>query len=254
MSILLVPGFMADETLWDEVLPRLERFGPVLHADLRHDTSVAAMARRALAAAPPSFVLVGFSMGGYVAREIARQAPQHGKRVEAMVLIATSTRPDSAALQRRKGAIGHAAPSIAFSGLSRTAVASSLHPQRRDDETMIERVRAMGMRLGGEVFRRQSVLERPGDIDCLGGIRCPTLVVAAAQDGLRSLEESREMQEHIAGAELAVIEDSGHMIPIEAPQRLADLVVPWLERHAAGLGGERHSRAPDAQPGLPLAP
>jgi pimeloyl-ACP methyl ester carboxylesterase len=89
----------------------------------------------------------------------------------------------------------------------------------------------MGARLGGEVFRRQSMLERPGDLDRLHEIRCPTLVVAAAQDQLRSLEEARELQAGIPGAALEVIEDTGHMIPIEAPQRLAGVIVPWLEQH-----------------------
>jgi pimeloyl-ACP methyl ester carboxylesterase len=232
MALLLVPGFMADETLWRDLLPQLASFGPVTHADLRQDTSVEAMARRALAAAPPSFLLVGFSMGGYVARDIARLAPDYGKRVEALVLIATSTRPDTPAMRQRKGAVGHAAPSIAFSGLSRTAVATSLHPRDRHNDALIERVRAMGVSLGGEVFRRQSVLDRPGDIDRLGDIRCPTLVVAAADDQLRSLDEARELQAGIPEATLAVIEDSGHMIPIEAPERLGELIVPWLAAHA----------------------
>jgi pimeloyl-ACP methyl ester carboxylesterase len=228
MALLLVPGFMADDTLWRDLEVPLARFAPVHHADLRHDGTIEAMARRALETAPPSFLLVGFSMGGYVAREIARLAPE---RVRALVLIATSSRPDSPALRQRKGAIGKAAPSLAFSGLSRIAVASSLHPKQRDNEALIERVRAMGVRLGGEVFRRQSMLERPGDLDRLIEIRCPTLVVAAAQDQLRSLEEARELQAGIPGATLEVIEDSGHMIPIEAPARLAAVIVPWLERH-----------------------
>jgi pimeloyl-ACP methyl ester carboxylesterase len=231
MALLLVPGFMADETLWNDMRAALARFGPILHADLRHDTSVEAMARRALASAPPSFLLVGFSMGGYVARDIARLAPEYGKRVDALVLVATSTRPDTPAMRQRKGAVGHAAPSVAFSGLSRTAVASSLHPKNKHNEAMIERVRAMGVRLGGEVFRRQSVLERPGDIDRLRAIGCPTLVIAAAQDQLRSLEEAQELQAGIPDARLAVIEDSGHMIPIEAPQCLLEVIVPWLADH-----------------------
>ncbi|MGZ5182915.1 MAG: alpha/beta fold hydrolase [Ramlibacter sp.] len=229
MAILLVPGFMADETLWRDLEAPLARFAPIHHADLRHDSSIEAMARRALQSAPPSFLLVGFSMGGYVARDIARLAPE---RVRALALIATSTRPDTPALQRRKGAIGNAAPSIAFSGLSRTAVATSLHPKDRDNEALIERVRGMGMRLGGEVFRRQSMLERPGDLDRLQEIRCPTLVVAASHDQLRSLEEARELQQGIPGATFELIEDSGHMIPIEAPERLAGVIVPWLSQYA----------------------
>jgi pimeloyl-ACP methyl ester carboxylesterase len=90
----------------------------------------------------------------------------------------------------------------------------------------------MGVRLGGEVFRRQSMLERRSDLDRLGEIRCPTLVVAAGHDQLRSMEEAREMQAGIPGAGFALIEDSGHMIPIEAPEALAGVIVPWLERYA----------------------
>jgi pimeloyl-ACP methyl ester carboxylesterase len=227
MSILLVPGYMADETLWDDVLGPLGKFGPVVHADLRHDSSIEAMAGRALANAPADFILVGFSMGGYVAREIARMAPG---RVRALVLIATSTRADSPSLRQSRAGVGKAAASVSFSGLSKTAIATSLHPKQHDNEALIERVRAMGVRLGGEVFRRQSAIVRAGDRDRLHEIRCPTLIVAAGQDRLRSREESEEMHAGIAGAELAVIEDSGHMVPIEAPQALLAIVEPWLDR------------------------
>ena len=226
MSILLVPGYMADETLWDGMRDRLAPYGPLAHADLRHDSTLEAMARRALLDAPPSFVLVGFSMGGYVAREIVYQAPE---RVRALVLIATSTRPDSTALRQSKGVVAKAAPSVSFAGLSRTAIATSLHPDQRHNEALIERVRAMGVRLGGEAFRHQSMLERPGDLGRLHAIRCPTLIVAAAQDRLRSLEEAQELHAGIAGSALTVIEDTGHMIPIEAPDALLAVLLPWLE-------------------------
>ena len=230
MSILLVPGYMADETLWDDVADGLAQFGPVVHADLRHDPTIEAMAARVLANAPDAFILVGFSMGGYVAREIARLAPG---RVRALVLIATSTRADTPSLRQSRGTVGKAAASVSFSGLSKTAIATSLHPKEAANEALIERVRAMGVRLGGEVFRRQSAIVRTGDRERLHEIRCPTLIVAAGQDRLRSREESEEMHAGIPGSELAVIEDSGHMLPIEAPQALLAIVAPWLEKVAA---------------------
>lgn len=227
MTILLVPGYMLDETLWDDVRERLAPFGPLAHADLRHDSTIEDLARRALAEAPPSFILIGFSMGGYVAREMLRQAPE---RVRALVLIATSARPDSDTVRQRKRTVARAAPSVSFAGLSRTAIASSLHPREASNEALIERVRMMGVRLGGEAFRNQSMVERPGDLHLLDAIRCPTLVIAAGHDGLRSLEEVQEMHAGIAGAQFALIEDSGHMIPLEAPQQLCDVIVHWLEK------------------------
>lgn len=230
MSILLVPGYMADEALWDDVLQALAEFGPVAHADLRHDASIEAMAARSLADAPAGFILVGFSMGGYVAREIARLAPE---RVRALVLIATSTRADTPALRQSRGTVGKAAASVSFSGLSKTAIATSLHPKQAGNEALLERVRAMGVRLGGEVFRRQSAIVRTSDRERLHEIRCPTLIVAAGQDRLRSREEAEEMRAGIPGAELALIEDSGHMVPIEAPQALLAIVAPWLRKVTA---------------------
>ena len=229
MSILLAPGYMLDETLWDDVAGPLAKFGPLVHADLRHDATIEAMAGRALANAPGSFILVGFSMGGYVAREIARMAPE---RVRALVLIATSTRPDSPALRQSRGRVGQAAASVAFSGLSRVAIATSLHPKQRDNDALVERIRAMGVRMGGDVFRRQSALERAGDLDRLHGIGCPTLIVAAGQDRLRSRAESDELHAGIPGSDYVVIEESGHMLPIEAPEALLAAMLPWLERVA----------------------
>jgi pimeloyl-ACP methyl ester carboxylesterase len=231
MTILLVPGYMADATLWDDVAAPLERFGPLLHADLRHDATIEDMAARAVANAPERFILAGFSMGGYVAREIVRLAPE---RVQALVLIATSSRADSPSLRQSRGTVGKAAPSVAFSGLSKTAIATSLHPQQAGNEALVERVRAMGVRLGGEVFRRQSAIVRSGDRERLHEIRCPTLVIAAGHDRLRSREESEELRDGIPGAELAVVEDSGHMLPIEAPRALLDVMLPWLERVVPG--------------------
>ena len=227
MSILLVPGYMADASLWDGVADGLAPFAPVVHADLRIDATIEAMAARAVADAPDSFILVGFSMGGYVAREIVRLAPE---RVRALVLIATSSRADTPSLRQSRGTVGAAAASVSFSGLSRTAIATSLHPGQAQNDVLIERVRAMGMRLGGDVFRRQSAIVRAGDRERLGEIRCPALVIAAGHDRLRSRAESEELQAGIPGAELAVIENSGHMLPIEAPEALLDVMVPWLER------------------------
>ena len=90
-----------------------------------------------------------------------------------------------------------------------------------------ERVRAMGERLGREVFLRQSSLPRASDIDTLFLIRCPTLVIAARDDRLRSLDEALELKEGIPGAQGIIIERSGHMVPLEAPEALAGAIRAW---------------------------
>lgn len=230
MTMLLVPGFMLDETLWDELLPFLPAGEPVQFANLDGGGAIEAMARAVLDTAPASFILLGFSMGGYVAREIARIAPA---RVTALVLVATSSRPDRPELVRQRVAAGRQAATVgAFHGLARGAVRASLHADRHDDAAMIERVRGMGARLGSDVFMRQSAVVRAGDLAALAQIACPTLVIGADGDQLRSVDESREQAAGIPGAELAIIAGSGHLLPLEAPQALGQLITDWLRTRA----------------------
>lgn len=231
MAMLLVPGFMLDADLWQEVVPALGEFGPATYADLSQDSSIPAMARRALGEAPSKFVLVGFSMGGYVAREIVRQAAD---RVTALILVATSARGDSNVELQRKKAIAGQTGSAVFKGLSRTAVVSSLHPDNAERVDIVARIQAAGQRLGGDVFRSQSLIDRRDERDDLKTIRCPTLVIAGEQDRLRSRAEALELHQGITGSGFEIIENTGHMVPMEAPQPLAAVMGEWLERQRAG--------------------
>ncbi|OWJ77436.1 alpha/beta hydrolase [Haematobacter genomosp. 1] len=178
------------------------------------------MAEMTLASAPPSFALIGFSMGGYVARQMVRLAPT---RVSCLVLIATSARADSDAQGRSKG-VAAAAP---FAGISKTAIRRSLAQDREADAMLVQRIRQMGQRLGGEVFQRQALFRRDGDLDALPEIECPTLIVAGRQDRLRTLNETHELAAGIKHTQLEIV-DAGHMIPMEAPVELANAVVPFL--------------------------
>jgi len=231
MTLLLIPGFMLDDALWDDMLPFLSAHD-VRFAALGGGATIEAMAQAVLAHAPSTFVLLGFSMGGYVAREIARLAPA---RVTALVLVATSSRPDQPDMVRQRvAAARQAAATTTFHGLSRGAIRASLHPGRHGDAAMIERVRAMGERLGRDAFLRQSAVVRSGDAATLDRIHCPTLVIGADGDQLRSVDEMRELAAGIPGAELAIVAGSGHMIPLEAPQQLGQLVTRWLAKAGAG--------------------
>jgi len=223
MPVVLVPGFMLDADLWSDLVDDLAALGPVRHADLSRAASIEEMAADLLEAAPGRFDLVGFSMGGYVARAAQRAAPH---RIRRLVLIATSARGDAAVQAQRKAAIAEADPA-SFRGLSRGSIRTSLAPDREGDTGLVERIRAMSVRLGGETFRRQALVRRDGDMDLLPAIGCPTLVVAGSRDRLRSLDEARELQAGIPGATLRII-DAGHMIPMEAPEELSAALLAFL--------------------------
>ena len=225
MPLFLIPGFMLNCDLWADMEPALAPYGPLIHPDPAAGDSIEAMASLTLKAAPERFALVGFSMGGYVAREIVRRAPE---RVTQLVLVATSSRGDTEGQSRRKAAAISAA-AVSFSGVARQSIRQALAPSREQDDALVERIHAMSEQLGGEAFLRQASMPRLGDANRLGEIRCPTLVVAGREDRLRSLEEAEELHVGIPGSRLVVLE-AGHMIPLEAPEALSAAMLEFLGR------------------------
>src|SRR6059058_39729 len=101
MPILLVPGLVSSPRIFAPVVPALWRYGPVTVANHVRDDNMAVIARRILAEAPPRFALAGHSMGGYIAFEIMRQAPE---RVAKLALINTQARPDTPEASARRRA------------------------------------------------------------------------------------------------------------------------------------------------------
>ena len=214
MPILLVPGLVSSPRIYAPVLPALWRFGPVTVANHIRDDNMALIARRILAEAPPRFALAGHSMGGYIAFEIMRQAPQ---RVAKLALINTQARPDTpeAAARRRsqiaraKGGEYHAVLDELFSGF--------VHPSRREDAGLRQLVYDMGDDVGVEAFVRQqtAMISRPDSRPMLAGIKCPTLVLSGDEDNTIPNSLSVEMANNIHNAKLVILPDCGHLPQVE---------------------------------------
>ncbi|WP_211471074.1 alpha/beta fold hydrolase [Collimonas humicola] len=224
-QLLLLPGFMLDQTLWDDMREGLQQLGQLHFGDLGQDDSISAMAARVLRQAPPRFVLIGFSMGGYVAQAIMQQAPE---RVTALALLNTSARQqDPREIAGNKMQL-ELARQVPFKGLTSRALASSLHPDLAHDRVLLEQLQAMALRNGKEVFIRQLSALRSDGYAELHKIQCPTLIVASSNDQLSSVAESRQMLEQIATARMALVENCGHMTPLEKPQQLLQILSGWL--------------------------
>ena len=215
---VLCPGFMNDECLWSRMLPAI---GSYSFTDQSQDVTLDGMVQRLLDTAPPQFILMGFSMGGYVARHIALAAPE---RVMALILANTSARTSDAYIIERNKKVISITEQNGFRGLSRKARQKALHPEKRDDEGLLKEMQDMALRLGQTCFLNQLRLERPNGLLTLGEIRCPTLIIWSRQDELRSLQEAEELAKGITNAKLEIIENCGHMTPIEAPEKLITLL------------------------------
>ena len=227
MPILLVPGLVSSPRIFAPVIPALWRFGPVTVANHIRDDSMGAIARRILTEAPPRFALVGHSMGGYIAFEIMRQAPD---RVMRLALINTQARPDTpAATERRRGQMAraqageyHAVLDELFPGF--------VHPSRLGNADLRQLVHDMGDDIGPDAYIRQqtAVIGRADSRPTLATISCPTLVLTGDEDNTIPNSLSVEIAEGIRGAKLTIIPHCGHLPQPEQPQATVDALVAWL--------------------------
>ena len=224
--LLLLPGLLCTARLWQAQIDALGDVAESQVADLTRDDSVGAMAERALADAPPRFALAALSMGGYVAFEILRRAPE---RVTRLALIATSARPDSPerSAQRRRGidAIGRGR----FVGVTRQLLPSLVHPSHVDGP-IGGIVQSMAAEVGADGYLRQqaAILGRPDSGPLLACIEVPTLIVVGEDDRLTPPVEAEAMHAGIAGSALYRLEVCGHLPPLERADETSDLMREWL--------------------------
>ena len=216
---------MCDKDLWTDMVPGLAALGTIHHGNVYEDSTLEGMAQRVLDGSPERFVLVGFSMGGFVSRVLALMAPE---RVAGVAFIASSARGYSKEeTERRKAGYrpGDRPPRAA----GEVTTARGLHPDRENDPVLLDRLRAMQRRLGREVRARQAALVRLDGYADLERIACPSLVVACRQDRLRTLAETERMAQRLPHSRFEVIEDCGHMAPLEKPHALAALLADWIK-------------------------
>ena len=227
MPILLVPGLVSSPRIYAPVVPALWRFGPVTVANHIRDDNMGTIARRILAEAPPRFALAGHSMGGYIAFEIMRQAPE---RVAKLALINTQARPDTAeATARRRGQIARAQAGE-FRAILDELFPGFVHPSRRENAELRRLVRDMGDDVGAEAFVRQqtAIMGRPDSRPTLAGIKCPALVLTGDEDNTIPNSLSVEMADGIHGAKLVILSHCGHLPQVEQPMATADALVEWM--------------------------
>ena len=239
MTILIViPGLCSDAAVWQPTIEALGSSAVCQVGNTLADDSLSGMAERILAEAPERFSLAGVSMGGMVALEIMRLAPE---RVQRLALVDTNARSDTPpqAAQRRS-ANAAVLGTDNLGALAEGNLQYLVHPAA-SAETRNALVQ-MTVRVGAETYARQNeaLLARNDQRALLTTITVPTVVLVGAQDVMTPLTLSEEIRDGISGAQLHIIPDCGHLPPIEKPEEVAELFREWLrqssvEDRASGL-------------------
>ncbi|MDZ7280978.1 alpha/beta hydrolase [Sphingomonas sanguinis] len=229
--VVFLPGLLCDQSLWRSQIDALaDRCAPFV-ADLTLDDDIAAMAVRTLAAAPPSFSLVALSMGGYVALDIMRQAPE---RIRRLALIDTSARADTPERTHERLRGIQSLERGRFLGVSRPLLRNLVHRNHWEDDVATA-MQAMAGRVGKTAFLRQqrAIMNRPDSRGHLGDIAVPTLIVVGRQDRITPVDHARELHDAIPGSSFHIFDQCGHMAALEEPERINGLLREWLDLTAS---------------------
>lgn len=231
-TLLLLPGMLCDRDFWRAQCEALADLATPAVASYGLANSIADMAERVLAAAPDSFALAGHSLGGRVALEMVKRAPQ---RVQRLALIATDYRGHESAAARAMETLSR--QRLLASGrdngmekLARHWFIGQIAPAKAGNAALIEAMTAMGARhslaqLEAEI---DAGLSRQDYTDLLPTITCPTLLCAGESDWLRPAALHADMAARIPHAHLVIIACSGHMVAMEQPEALTAAMREWL--------------------------
>ncbi|MEZ5535617.1 MAG: alpha/beta fold hydrolase [Thiolinea sp.] len=228
-ALIFLPGMMCDARLFMPQISHISASHTIQVATLtRHDT-MQALAEEVLANAPPIFALAGLSMGGIVAMEIMRIAPQ---RVSRLALLDTNPKAELPEVTERRW------PQIekVKAGQLRAVMRDEMKPNYLSDGAhqgaILDTCMAMAESLGPEVFIRQSLalMNRPDQQDTLRKVEIPTLILCGENDSLCPLERHELMQQLIANSQLTLIPGAGHLPTLEQPELTNEALMQWLKQ------------------------
>lgn len=226
-ALLLLSGLVCDRTVWEPQIAALGRDHEIIVPDFWGMDSFEAMARKAIDLAPARFALAGHSMGGRVALELMRAAPE---RVERLAVLDTGVHPvreqevgprqELVALAEREG----------MQALVRRWLPPMLHPKHRADPALVGTIEAMWCRATPAIFAAQihAALTRRDLRPVLPTIKCPTLVLTGAEDAWAPPAQHEAIAAAIPGARLAIVPECGHMSTLEAPEAVNAELRCWL--------------------------
>jgi pimeloyl-ACP methyl ester carboxylesterase len=226
-NLVLVPGLLCSAALWAPQVAALGDVADMMIAEhMRHDT-MAGIAGSVLDAAPDRFALAGLSMGGYIAYEIIRQAPE---RVTRLALLDTGSRADTPERKERRLRRNALAQREGAGAVQDELMPLLIHKDRLADEELVGRIRQMAVDIGLDGLLRQhaALMGRPDNRPFLSSIRCPTLVLVGREDALTPVELSQEIAAAIPGARLEIIPHCGHLSTLEQPEAVNRALRGWL--------------------------
>jgi pimeloyl-ACP methyl ester carboxylesterase len=236
-TLILIPGLMCDATVWEPLLPALGQQAECRVSTPGDADTITAMAHRVLGTAPARFAVAGHSMGGRVALEVLRLAPD---RVSHLALLDTGYKARAAGAAgdeeaRKRQALLDIARTYGVRAMATQWVQGMVDPSRLSDAVLLEAIVAMFARKSAGIFAGQirALLGRPDATPVLRSVQVPTVVVCGRADSWSPLAQHEEIAALLpTPVPVQVIEQAGHMSTMEQPAAVAQALRAWLAQPA----------------------
>lgn len=227
-NLVFLPGLLSDDQVWRHQVEMLKQSYQVQVIPLTEFSSTTKMVEHVLQVAPKEFVLFGHSLGGWVALELVKTAPE---RVRGLGLLNTTARPETIENKIWHERLIQKVNEVGFENLMSTLLPIYLTPVDLGDPKLHDELLQMFLRIGKEAFVRQQTasINRPDFINELNNIKCPTLIVHACSDVIMSNEMQEEMLSRIANARMELVRECGHYSMLEKPQDISKIIKSWLD-------------------------
>lgn len=250
-TLLLIGGTLCDDALWAPLLALTPPLGSrVQVVDYGRHASARAAAADLLDTHAGLLVPVGFSLGGFVALEMAAQAPQ---RLAGLALVASNARADTpAGVQARQRTADLAAGFGPGAAIRHSLWPAYVAAGRRSDNALQDTIAAMADRQGIDALRRQMAIAatRTDSLARLSAWLGPALIVSGAEDGINPEDRQREMHDRLRQGRWVSLPNVGHFVPLEAPLALHGVLRTWLQPLIAQAA---RGQDPARPPGLPAS-
>ena len=225
--LVLLPGMMCDVRLFAPQIAAFSGQRAVHVAPIGGAESVAKIAEQVLVDAPPRFALAGLSMGGIVAMEVMRQAPE---RVERIALLDTNPKAEVDAVKAMREPQIAKARAGQFLAVMRDEMKPNYLTDGPHRTRILDLCMEMAEALGPDVFVRQSraLQTRPDQSETLRNANIPALILCGRDDSLCPIKRHEYMAGLIPQAKLQIIENAGHLPTLEQPDKTTEALQNWL--------------------------
>ncbi len=225
--LVMIPGLMSDARLF---LPQMVRLGAERHCHVciaGQGETVEQMSEALMPGLPEKFALIGHGLGGDIALDIIRRAPDRVTRVVLMATDPLSEAPSLAAERETRMVMARAGRLVDAMAQEIPEAAIAVSPWQ--DEIMAL-VKDMALGLGEGVFLRQSraLQRRPDQHKTMRKVRLPALVLAGRQDTLVPLRRQEFTATLMPYGQFQIIEDAGHLATLEQPEAVSEAVGAFL--------------------------